>query len=56
MLSIEALQSYGANVQEGLGRCLNNEAFYLRLVKMAAQDDHFQKLDLACRRGPFRGF
>ncbi len=51
MLSIEALHSYGANVQEGLGRCLNNEAFYLRLVKMAAQDDHFQKLDLALAAG-----
>ncbi len=44
MLSIDALKAYGANVQEGLGRCMNNEAFYLRLVKMGAGDANFQKL------------
>ena len=39
MLTIETLQSYGANTSEGLARCLNNEAFYLRLVGMALADD-----------------
>ncbi len=47
MLTIDSLRKYGANVQEGLGRCLNNEAFYLRLVKMGVQDANFQKLDRA---------
>ena len=28
MLTIEKLKEYGANVEEGLARCLNNEAFY----------------------------
>ena len=33
MLTVEALKSWGASVDEGLGRCLNNEQFYLKLVK-----------------------
>jgi len=44
MLTIDALKAYGANVQEGLARCMNNEAFYLRLVKMGANDANFRKL------------
>ena len=47
MLTIDALKEYGANVEEGLARCMNNEAFYLRLVKMAAGDAGFEKLDTA---------
>ena len=47
MLSIATLSSYGANVEEGLSRCMNNEAFYLRLVKMASEDEHFDKLEQA---------
>ena len=44
MLTLDAMREYGANVEEGLGRCVNNEAFYLRLVKIAAGDENFQKL------------
>ena len=44
MLTIENLRAYGANVEEGLGRCMNNEAFYLRLVNMAADDAGFERL------------
>ena len=44
MLTIEKLREYGANVEEGLGRCMNNETFYLRLVNMAAGDGGFAKL------------
>ncbi|MBQ9566207.1 MAG: Hpt domain-containing protein [Synergistaceae bacterium] len=39
MLTIEDLKAFGVNVDEGLGRCMNNEAFYLKLVKMALEDD-----------------
>ena len=38
MLTVAALKEFGANTEEGLSRCMNNEAFYLRLVKMAAQE------------------
>ena len=47
MLSIDALTAYGANVKEGLARCMNNEGFYLRLVKMAAKDANFEALEQA---------
>ena len=44
MLTIEQLKDYGANVDEGLSRCLGNEAFYLKMVNMALQDTSFDKL------------
>lgn len=51
MLSIDTLKDFGANVSEGLDRCLNNEAFYLRLVKTAANDQNFERLEEAARKG-----
>ncbi len=51
MLSIEALRRFGANTQEGLGRCMNNEAFYLRLVNMALDDKGFATLAAAIESG-----
>jgi len=47
MLTIDNLKEYGANVEEGLGRCLNNEAFYLRLMGMALADANFARLETA---------
>ena len=44
MLTIQGLKEYGANVEEGLKRCLNNEAFYIRLVGIAAADEGFDRL------------
>ena len=32
MLSIDVLRRFGANVDEGLERCLDDEEFYLELV------------------------
>ena len=51
MLTIEKLREYGANVEEGLGRCMNNETFYLRLVNMAAGDGGFARLSEALEKG-----
>lgn len=47
MLTIDGLKEYGANVEEGLARCINNEAFYLRLIKMAYADAGFDQLAAA---------
>ena len=47
MLTVDALRRWGANTDEGLSRCLNNEAFYLRLVNMALDDAGFEKLSSA---------
>ena len=51
MLTIDSLSRFGANTQEGLGRCMNNEAFYLRLVNMALEDAGFSKLAAAVEKG-----
>lgn len=44
MMTVESLKAYGANTEEGLGRCFNNEAFYLRLVGMGLADANFDRL------------
>ena len=49
MLSIDTLQQFGANTREGLGRCMNNETFYLRLVNMGLDDASFDRLEAALR-------
>ena len=50
-MTVNELKAYGANTDEGLGRCLNNESFYLRLVKMIPGDPNFQKLFTAMDAG-----
>ena len=54
MLTIEALKAYGANTDEGLARCFNNEAFYLRLVGMGLADANFDRLRDAMNAGDAR--
>ena len=44
MITIDSLREYGANVDEGLARCLNKEDFYLKMVNMGLADDRFEKL------------
>ena len=44
MITLDKLNEFGANTKEGLDRCMNNEAFYLRLVDKAINDDSFIKL------------
>ena len=34
MLTVDKMKELGCNTAEGLGRCLNNEMFYLNLVQM----------------------
>ena len=47
MLTLDSLRAWGANVDEGLGRCFGKEDFYLRLVRMCMDDKPFVKLDEA---------
>ena len=51
MLTIEKLRAYGANVDEGMGRCLTNAECYLGVVSMAADDGGFEKLRAAMESG-----
>ena len=50
-MNIQDLDAYGANVEEGLGRCMGNEEFYLRLVNTVREDESFAKLEEAVRDG-----
>lgn len=49
MLTIDALRAYGANVEEGLERCMNMEPFYLKVVGMLKDDvdGSFERLKAA---------
>ena len=44
MLTVEKLKEYGANVEEGLSRCLNDEGFYIQLVEMVLPDTQIDEL------------
>ena len=51
MLTMEALNAYGADAKEGLTRCFGSEAFYLDLVSKVAGDQKFDRLfDAVARR------
>ena len=51
MLTISSLKDLGANTVEGLGRCMNNETFYLRMVDMGLRDQGFDRLSSAIETG-----
>lgn len=44
MITIDDLKNYGANVEEGLSRCMGNEALYLKLVAIVPGEEGFKKL------------
>lgn len=52
-MTVDSLAAYGANTNEGMNRCMNNEAFYLRMVKMIPGDANFEKLYDAIGRRDF---
>ncbi len=51
MLTIEKLNEFGVNTKEGLTRCMNNEKFYFRMLKMGLSSDQFDKLGNALESG-----
>ncbi|MCR5302324.1 MAG: Hpt domain-containing protein [Lachnospiraceae bacterium] len=51
MITMEKLKMYGANTDEGLARCVNNEALYLKLVGLVPNDENFGKLKEAAHAG-----
>ena len=50
MITVEKLKAFGANTEEGLSRCLNNEAFYLRLVGKFIENNAYNALKDALSR------
>ena len=51
MLTIDKLKEFGANTDDALERCMNNEQFYLMLVEKAMNDDSLERLDSALKDG-----
>jgi HPt (histidine-containing phosphotransfer) domain-containing protein len=51
MLTTEKLKEYGAEIEKALPRCGNNEALYLRLVGMCADDLRKDALGEALKDG-----
>ena len=54
MLTIESLRGYGANVDEGLSRCMGNETLYLRLVNTVCDDKSFGLLAEAIQNKDYK--
>ena len=44
MITIDTLKEFGADVNEGMARCLNKEDFYLKMVNMGINDPRFASL------------
>ena len=51
MITIEKLNAFGANTDEGLGRCFDNEEFYLKLVQSVPDEKSFDALKSAMDAG-----
>lgn len=47
MITVEKLEAFGANTEEGLARCMKNEALYLRLVTTVPGEVNFGMLQSA---------
>jgi len=53
MLTIENLREYGANVDEGMKRCLDKEDLYLKLVGVVIKEQGFENLKNTIHDGNF---
>lgn len=51
MITLEQLRAWGADVDDAMPRCLNNEAFYFRLVGKAIEEPSFDRLREALEAG-----
>ena len=44
MISVDSLKKWGANTEEALQRCMNNEALYLKLISMFFDKNSYNEL------------
>ena len=51
MITTDSLRAFGANVDEGLKRCMGMEAFYLQMVGRAVNDMKIDELKAAVAEG-----
>ena len=45
MINIDVLKQFGADTDDGLSRCMGNEAFYFKLIGKVIEDKNFQALE-----------
>ena len=45
MITVEKLKSFGADTEDGIARCLDDEGFYLMLVQSAVTDEQISALE-----------
>jgi len=50
-MTLDDLEAYGANTQEGLQRCMGVKSLYLRLVESIKTEDRFDRLAQAIDEG-----
>lgn len=50
-MTLDDLIAFGANVDDGLKRCMNNEKFYLNLVESTQDEPKFEALRNAITEG-----
>lgn len=43
-MTIDSLRTFGANVDEGLERCMGMEDFYLEMIELGLSDERFENL------------
>ena len=43
-MTLQELEAYGADIKDGMERCMNNEGFYFKMIGMALKDGGFDKL------------
>ena len=43
-MTIDSLREYGANVEDGLQRCMGMEDFYLEMIELGLSDERFETL------------
>lgn len=55
MMTLDALKTFGANTEEGMARCLNDESFYMQMVAMTLEDKSFDALKAALDAGDSPG-
>ncbi|HAN42574.1 MAG TPA: Hpt domain-containing protein [Sphaerochaeta sp.] len=51
MMTIEDIERFGADTKAGVGRCMGNSDFYIRLFKMMPNDQNFGLLYDAIEKG-----
>ena len=44
MLTLDKMKELGIDPTEGMTRCMNNEAFFFKMIAMAVSNDYFETL------------